>query len=118
MDVTLIAWPHDDPAMHPAIFGWRVMAAKAQRQRMFQPTKALPVAFPPSDIFPMTGISRVIYLLNRPQARSTDSQAVSALLRDEWLRNAGAWKAFRLLLIAAGLGTLAWAAGAAAERKS
>jgi hypothetical protein len=75
-------WPHSDPAMQPGVLGWRVVLAKTYGEEKFRPGRGMPVAHT-AAIFPMTGISRFLYLL---EGRAADSRQPFA---QNWLRRHG-----------------------------
>ena len=54
--------PNSDPGLHPAVLAWRVVVAKTDGAREFRPSPMLPYVIPTTQIFPMTAVSRVIYV--------------------------------------------------------
>ena len=45
------------------IFAWRVVTAKAYGDSVIKAAESAPITVPVSAIYPMTGVSRIVYLL-------------------------------------------------------
>jgi hypothetical protein len=110
-----IAWPHANPAIHPAIFAWRVETAKMRSDRALVPASAMPISLTLADVFPMTGLSRAIYLLESPPSGRREALMARNALQQRGLADIRLWTGLRLLLVAMLLGGLTWAALAAGK---
>jgi hypothetical protein len=73
-------WPYADPLMQPAILAWRVEYAKAAGTENFRASDQL-VSVSTDNIFPMTGISRLIYALKTDGEGSREMSARRFLTR-------------------------------------
>lgn len=108
--VTEISWPHTELGMHPAIMGWSIVRAKIEQRPFLVLNSATRLSAPVQDIFPMTSLSRVIYVLEYKGQAPERIGAVASMLEQHGLNNVQLWKALRALLATLLLGTLAVAA--------
>lgn len=108
--VTDISWPHTDLEMHPAIMGWSIVRAKIEQRPFLVLNSAANLSASVQDIFPMTGLSRVIYVLEFKGQTPERIGAVASMLEQHGLNNVQLWKILRTLLATLLLGTLAVAA--------
>jgi hypothetical protein len=95
-------WSHMDMGMHPAIMAWSVAIAKAQGQQTISLSAMTPANA--QDVFPMTTLSRIIYVLefDRPPPQV---QAVKDMLKRYGMDVVELWGTLRWLLV---LGLLSW----------
>jgi len=113
----IVGWGYGDPLLHPGVFSWRVVMARAGGARNFRPSQQVPLYLHTSALFPMTGISRVIYALERRDGVSdVASRKIVALLAKANLDVPVLWIAIRALMAAALLAVLTIAAWGAAKR--
>jgi hypothetical protein len=104
-------WPYADPNMQPGIFAWRIVAARLRGDTSFEPSVELPYRVPIKNIFPMTGISRVIYLLDyKGWHPHSEQQSVDSWLVAHDMGNSSEWRILRALMIAV---LLMWLCGVA-----
>lgn len=102
-----VPWPATDVMMHPAVFAWHVVAAKHAHAVSLRPSRDLPYVVTLGEVFPMTGLSRIIYVLdNRGVEPDTRLPTVSAWLVRNGLGNPLPWRILRGLLILLLLGWL------------
>jgi hypothetical protein len=104
-------WGFADWRMHPAVFGWRVVAAKNSGAAEFVPSGDIPLVVRTDAIFPMTGISRILYALQEPSKQAYAEQGRARLqLARLGLNNRPLWLTMRTLMILALTVWLSWAA--------
>lgn len=107
-----INWvPNDSVLLQPGIFAWRILAAQATHQAVFRPSREIAYDIPVKAIFPMSGLSRIVYVLeNAPQLDDSRPLPVNAWLWRHGLATPLLWRAIRLLLV---FGLLGWVVRAA-----
>ncbi len=93
-------WGEADPLMQPGVLAWRVVMAKSSLAENFRPSARMAIAPRTQDIFPMTGLSRLTYLMS---IRNPPPQQAS---ERDWLKNHGLdhallWNLLRGLLMGA-----------------
>jgi hypothetical protein len=109
--VRSIAWPSDDVRLQPGVFAWRVTAAKQVHQSAFRPSPEMPYDVPVTAIIPMTGLSRIIYVLeNLPTVADSKTLALAGWLWRHGLATPWPWRMLRGLLALALLVWVSWAA--------
>jgi hypothetical protein len=105
-----VDWTHGQIGMHPAIFGWRMVLAGPGESLRFRPSGSHSLAIPADAIFPMTGISRIVYVLNRHGEGAGESRAIWLALGKLGLASETLWRIARMILIVLLLAALSRAA--------
>jgi hypothetical protein len=104
-------WGFSDWRMHPGVFGWRVVVAKESGVPRFAPSVDIPLMVRTDAIFPMTGISRILYALENPSKQTYPVQAQARIqLARLGLDSRPLWLVVRGLMILALMAWMSWAA--------
>jgi hypothetical protein len=111
-----ISWPHTDLRMHPGIFAWRVIAARVSEASNIRISPDLPYIVKTDAVFPMSGLSRIIYALDSHSPEKVSSPSDPRISRVvQWLASHRLddlllWHSVRALLV---LSLLTWLVHAA-----
>lgn len=108
--VSDLKWPHTEAAMHPALFGWKAALAKQAGKGQVSLSRAQSLTADVQDIFPMTALSRVIYVLGFDGAAPAEIRTVKDMLARHGMDRIWPWAALRAILAILLLGGLTWAA--------
>lgn len=108
--VSEVSWAHTDFWMHPAVFAWSVVAANFQSHKSIVLGQDLGGTAQVRDIFPMTTLSRVIYVLRLDLPVPAEVEAVKKMLNRAGAANVLAWEALRAILSALLIASLTLAA--------
>jgi hypothetical protein len=112
----IVGWGYGDPLLHPGIFGWRVVMARIEGAEDFRPSFQVPLYLHTRAIFPMTGVSRVVYALERRGlASDPSSRKITDALAKAKLDSLMLWMLIRALIVAAVLVSLLIAAWRSAK---
>ncbi len=101
-----MSWPHAEIAMHPAVLAWSVVIAKLQHRQTLNLSSDMAITVPTQDIFPMTTLSRLIYVLSFEGPLPPQMQSVRTILSRYRMDNVWIWVQLRLGLAALLLGAL------------
>lgn len=97
-----IDWvPNDNVLLQPGLFAWRIVAAQETHQAVFRPSPEIAYDVPVKAIFPMSGLSRIVYVLEN--AAQLDDSRPLTLTGWLWRHGLAApllWRALRLVLFA------------------
>lgn len=85
-----------DPSFHPAIFAWRVTLGKWIGAKEFRLANSLQDEVEMRAVYPMTAVSRVIFLLAERPKIGTDAIHV---LEEAGLGSVVLWEVFRAILV-------------------
>ena len=99
-----------DPQIHPAFMAWAVVNAKAAHRSTVVLSPLVDEATPVQDIFPMSALSRVIYVLKLKRSSNKEVETIRTLLIQSGLNHIALWELLRALLIALFLSTIATSA--------
>jgi hypothetical protein len=89
-------YPLYDWTLHPAVFAWRVVIAKVSNETQLSIPGSKTVQIPLEAVYPMTAMSRLIYLLEN---NTTYNRDVVNWTRAVGLSNSRHWFVLRSLVI-------------------
>ena len=67
-------FPAYDLTFHPGIFAWRILASDTANDNNLKAAISRELIFNPNKIFPMSSISRIIFLLSAEKTNRIDLQ--------------------------------------------
>lgn len=89
-------YPLYDYSLHPVVFAWRVVYAKVSGEATVKVSESVPAAMPIDAIYPMTGLSRIIYLL---EVRPPIGENALRILESKGAASLGFWKGLRFFSV-------------------